>query len=234
MARMTSNWLAFWNSSHSIYVSARHRDVHYRLIAEQIAAWVPSAQAHVLDYGSGEALHADLVAEKGAQLVLCEGAPRVRAGLASRFAGNPRIRVTAPDELAALPQHSFDLIVLHSVAQYLTHEETGTLLGLFRRLVKPDGTVMVSDVIPPEVAASTDAIALLRFGAAHGFLLAAIAGLGRTLMSDYWRLRSKFGLTRYDAAEMIARLAAAGFDAQRAPRNLGHNQARMAFVAKPR
>ena len=56
------NWLAFWDTPHSIYVNARHRDIHYRLIAEQIAALVPSPQARMLDYGCGEALHADLVA----------------------------------------------------------------------------------------------------------------------------------------------------------------------------
>jgi hypothetical protein len=33
---------------------------------------------------------------------------------------------------------------------------------------------------------------------------------------------------------MTEKLAAAGFFAQRAPRNIGHNQARMAFMARPR
>jgi len=32
---------------------------------------------------------------------------------------------------------------------------------------------------------------------------------------------------------MIARLKAAGFDAVRAPKNIGHNAARMTFVARP-
>ena len=50
---MSAEWLAFWDSPHSIYVSARHKDVHYRLIASEIAALVPGPQARVLDYGSG-------------------------------------------------------------------------------------------------------------------------------------------------------------------------------------
>ena len=33
---------------------------------------------------------------------------------------------------------------------------------------------------------------------------------------------------------MIARLAAAGFAAKRAAENIGHNPARMTFVARPR
>jgi len=231
---MTATWLAFWDTSHPIYVNARHKDVHYRLIAQAIARLVPGPAARVLDYGSGEALHADLAARPAGELLLCEGAPRVRAGLAARFAANPKIRALAPEEVQRLPEQSLDLIVLHSVAQYLTPDEAGALFALFHRLLKPDGALAVSDVILPNVPAITDALALLRFGAANGFLLAALGGLVRTRLSDYWRLRTRFGLTRYGETAMIDKLAAAGFGARRAPENIGHNQARMAFIAWPR
>jgi SAM-dependent methyltransferase len=231
---MSSGWLTFWDSSHSIYVNARHRDVHYSLIAQQVAALVPSPQARVLDYGCGEALHADRVAAVAGELLLCEGAPRVRAGIAARFAGNAKIRAVAPQDVERMADHSFDLIVLHSVAQYLTPEELAKLLALFHRLLNAGGVLVVSDIIPPDVAASTDALALLRFGAENGFFVAAVTGLIRTVLSDYWRLRTRYGLTRYGEAAMMEKFAAAGFAAQRAPSNIGHNQARMAFVARPR
>jgi SAM-dependent methyltransferase len=231
---MTSGWLAFWDSSHSIYVNARHKDVHYRLIAEQVAALVPGPDARVLDYGSGEALCADLVAASAGEVILCEAAPGVRAGIAARFAGNAKIRAAGPEEVAQLPERSIDLIVLHSVAQYLQPAETDALFGLFRRLLKSDGILVVSDVIPPHVSAVTDAWALLRFGAANGFLVAAFVGLARTLLSDYWRLRTQYGLTRYSEPVMIEKLAAAGFEARRVAANIGHNPARMAFHARPR
>ncbi len=231
---MISSWLAFWDSPHSIYVSARHKDVHYRLIASEIAALVPGLDARVLDYGSGEALHADLVAAVAGELFLCEAAPNVRAWLEGLFAANPKVRVVAPHEVVRLPEHSLDLIVLHSVAQYLTPAGTSALFTLFHRLLKADGLFVVSDVIPPHVPAATDALALLRFGAANGFLPAAFLGLGRTLVSDYWRLRTRVGLTRYAETAMIEKLFAAGFVARRAATNIGHNQARMAFYARPR
>ena len=231
---MISSWLAFWDSPHSIYVSARHKDVHYRLIASEIAALVPGPQARVLDYGSGEALHADLVAAQADALLLCEGAPGLRAGIAKRFAGVAKIRAVAPEDVARLPAHSLDLIALHSVAQYLTADAAETLLELFHRLLKPGGVLVVGDVIPPHIPAATDAAALIRFAAANGFLLAALGGIARTLMSDYMRLRARLGLTRYDEAKMLQKLAAAGFAAQRAGKNIGHNQARMTFIARPR
>ena len=228
------NWLAFWDSPHSIYVSARHKDVHYRMIAEAIARLVPSHEARVLDYGSGEALHADIVAAACGQLLLCEGAPRVRSGIAARFADNPEIRALAPDDLEQIPDQSLDLIVLHSVAQYLTPDELSRLLTQFHRLLNTNGMLVLSDIIPPEVSAATAAAALLKFGAANGFFLAAFAGLARTLMSNYWRLRSKYGLTRYSDTAMIDKLAAVGFVAQRKADNIGHDQARTAFTARPR
>jgi len=231
---MISSWLAFWDGPHSIYVSARHKDVHYRLIASEIAALVPGPQARVLDYGSGEALHADLVAAQAGELLLCEGAPGLRAGIARRFAGVAKIRAIAPEDVARLPAHSLDLIVLHSVAQYLTADEAETLLELFHRLLKPGGVLVVGDVIPPHIPAATDAAALIRFAAANGFLLAALGGIPRTLLSDYMRLRARLGLTRYDQPKMLQKLAAAGFAAQRAGKNIGHNQARMTFIARPR
>jgi len=231
---MIADWLSFWDRPHSIYVSARHRDVHYRLIAQELADLVPSSQARVLDYGSGEALHADLLAAAAGELLLCDGAPSVRAALAVRFAGDTKIRILSPADVERLPDGCVDFIVLHSVAQYLAPDQMKTLLVLFRRLLKSDGVLLVSDIIPPQVGAAADVAALLRFSAGNGFFFAALAGLARTLFSDYRRLRQNVGLTHYGEAAMIEKLDVAGFAGQRAARNIGHNQARMAFVARPR
>lgn len=235
---MISDWLSFWDRPHSIYVSARHREVHYRLIAaeiaRQVAALAPSRPPRVLDYGCGEALHANSVATCCNELLLCDGAPSVLAGIAKRFAVVSNIRALTPGEVESLPDRSLDVIVLHSVTQYLPAAQTQTLFALFHRLLRADGALVVSDVIPPRLKPATDVGALLRFAAANGFLLAAFEGLMRTLFSDYWRLRARLGLTRYGEAAMIEKLAASGFSAQRVEKNLGHNQARMAFIARPR
>ena len=225
------DWIDYYDSAHTIYVNARHRDVHFRVIAEDIAGHVASATWAVLDYGCGEALRADLVAAKAARLILVEPAPGVRARIAARFKNEPKIEVATPEDLDRRGDHAFDLIVMHSVAQYLTPQEFDATLARLRRLLKPQGLFVLGDVLQPDTSAATDALALLRFGLAYGFFLAAVTGLLRTFFSSYWRLRSALGLTRYDERAMIERLAAAGFVARRAPRNIGHNQARMTFLA---
>ena len=228
-----SDWVTFYDFKHSvIYVNARHRDVHYRRIAEDIRAYVSSPDAHVLDYGCGEATSADLIASACAQLVLVEAAPNVRASLTMRYAGHPKIAVIAAEQAAALPKASFDLIVMHSVAQYLSGAELDRLLAIFRTLLKPDGLFILGDVVPPRFAAPAAALALLRFGAANGFFWAAMFGLVRIFASDYLRLKKTAGLSHYSEAAMLGRLSKAGFSAERAGRNIGHNQWRMTFLCR--
>ena len=125
MGRTITDWLAFFDGQHFIYINARHKDIHYKLIAEEIAALVPAPDARILDYGCGEALHADMVAEAAGELILCEAAPGLRAVLEQHFATHANIRVLAPHEIARLKEGSLDLIVLHSVVQYLTPAGAG-------------------------------------------------------------------------------------------------------------
>ena len=226
------DWIDYYDSAHTIYVNARHRDIHYLRIAEDIARYVPK-NGLVLDYGCGEALHADIPAAIAEQLILCEAAPKVREGLVERFKGDRKILVVSPEQLAAFEDHSLDLIILHSVAQYLTPEELDRLLVTFHRLLKNDGLLVLGDIIPPQTSAMTDALALLRFGWSNGFFIAAWFGLVRTVLSRYWSLRSTLGLTRYDKDEMLRKITHADFWATRADKNIGHNKKRSTYLARP-
>lgn len=226
------DWISYWDT-HPIYVNARHRAVHTRLIAEGILSFVNSSAAAVLDYGSGEALYAEQVADAVGSLALCEAGEKLRRTLAARVAGNAKISVLTPEQVASLPDGSFDLIVMHSVAQYLTPAETDALLRLFHRLLRSGARLVLGDIVRPEVSTLTDTFALLRLAARNGFFFAALFGLLRTAVSGYVRLRHDAGLTRYSEDTMRAKLRAAGFAVERVPLNIGHNQARMTFVAHP-
>jgi SAM-dependent methyltransferase len=226
-------WRDYWNADTPIYVNERHKALHYQLVARDIAALVPGPDAVVLDHGSGEALSAGRVAAACAKLYLCDGAPLVRERLAARFRNEPKIGILAPDEVADLPDHSLDLVVVNSLLQYLSIEELGDLLALWRVKLKPEGQLVLADVIPHDSAAIDDARALLGFAWQAGFLGAALVGLARTAVSDYRKLRAELGLAQYDEAEMVEILSDRGFEAQRRPENIGHNPKRMTFLARP-
>lgn len=231
---MTS-WREYWDADNPIYVSARHKTLHYRLIARDIAALTPSPDAHILDHGCGEALSAGLVAEGCARLYLCDAAPTVRANLATRFVNQPKIRVIAPETAAiGIPDDSLDLVVANSLIQYLGRDELDAALSLWLGKLKPGGILILADVIPPDVGPVTDAKALLSFAFKGGFLIAALAGLVRTALSDYRKIRGQLGLSVHAPAQISAILHEAGFAAVRQRENIGHNPARMTFVAQKR
>jgi ubiquinone/menaquinone biosynthesis C-methylase UbiE len=226
------DWIDYYDSTHTIYASKRHRDLHFAIIARDIIGYITSPDAVVLDYACGEALSAAKVAEACDKLYLAEPAPGVRGRLIARFAPNTKIRVRSLDDLRKMTEKSVDLVVMNSVAQYMTPEELDSAFAVVRRLLKPAGRLVVGDILRPEVGMIRDVIALLRFAAGHGFLKDAVVGLAMTALSDYRQLRSRVGLRRYSEAEMIAKLAKAGFTASRAHFNIGHNPWRMTFVAR--
>jgi SAM-dependent methyltransferase len=227
------DWIDYYDSTHTIYVSKLHRDVHFRQIADDIIRYIPSPNATVLDYACGEALSAGLVADACGRLILAEPAPGVRGRLIARFAPNLKIRVRSLDDLRNMEPASLDLAVMNSVAQYMTPQELDNAFAVILRLLKPNGHLVLGDILQPNVGMAADVMALLRLAREHGFLKDALIGLVRTALSDYRQLRSSIGLQRYEEAEVIGKLQAAGFVAVRAKNNIGHNPARMTFVARP-
>lgn len=227
-------WRDYWNSDTPIYVNDRHKHVHYARIANDVLALISEPGLAVLDYGCGEALSAGKVAAATGHLYLCDGAPLVCRRLTERFAGIGNLTVLAPEEMDRIPAGSIDLIVVNSLIQYLKRPELEAALAVWRSKLSANGRLLIADVIPGNVGPLTDASALLGLAAANGFLLAALGGLVRTALSDYSRIRAELGLSHYSETEMLALLDAAGFTAVRHHPNLGHNQARMAFMARPK
>jgi ubiquinone/menaquinone biosynthesis C-methylase UbiE len=226
------DWIDYYDSTHTIYASRLHRDLHFQLIARDIIGYISSPDAVVLDYACGEALSAARVAEACGKLYLAEPAPGVRGRLIARFAPNTKIRVRSLEDLRKTDAKSIDLAIMNSVAQYMTPAELDAAFAIVKRLLKPGGRLVLGDILRPEVGMPKDVLALLRFAATHGFLKDALIGLVSTALSDYRQLRSRVGLQRYSEAEMIAKLAASGLTASRAHVNIGHNPWRMTFVAR--
>jgi ubiquinone/menaquinone biosynthesis C-methylase UbiE len=226
------DWIDYYDSTHTIYASRLHRDLHFQIIARDIIGYISSPDAVVLDYACGEALSAAKVADACGKLYLAEPAPGVRGRLIARFAPNTKIRVRSLDDLRKMQENSIDLAVMNSVVQYMTPDELDSAFAVIKRLLKPGGRLVVGDILRPEVGMGRDVAALLRFALSHGFLRDALIGLVSTALSDYRQLRAKVGLQRYSEAEMVAKLAASGFTGARAQFNIGHNPWRMTFVAR--
>ena len=157
------DWIDYYDSTHTIYASKLHRDLHFQIIARDIIGYISSPDSVVLDYACGEALSAAKVADACAQLYLAEPAPGVRGRLIARFAPNTKIRVRSLEDLTRMAESSIDLVVMNSVAQYMTPDELDLALAVIRRLLKPNGRLVLGDILRPEVGMARDVLALLKF-----------------------------------------------------------------------
>jgi SAM-dependent methyltransferase len=224
-------WIEYWNQDTTIYVNARHKRVHYDRVACDILRHVPSMHALVVDYGCGDTLNAERVASACGHLVLCDAAPTVRERLSARYAGCENISVISPEQFDELDAATVDVIIVNSVIQYLSPAEFTRLLSVCHHKLRPDGCLVLGDVIPRNVNPLRDAIELMKLAGAHGFLLSATTGLVRSYFSDYLRVRREAGFQQFDETEIVQRLQLAGFAAERHETNIGHNSARMTFRA---
>ena len=107
-----------------------------------------------------------------AVLYLYDAASVVRERLKSRFVTEPRIIVL--DNLACLTDHSLDLIIVNSVLQYVSVSEFTELLARWRKILKPEGRLVLADVIHPRNTMAGDTFELLRFAWHDRFLLDAV------------------------------------------------------------
>lgn len=227
------SWREFWNGDTTIYANSRHKEVHYRRVAQDIVGLIPGRTARVLDFGCGEALSAHLVAAACGELILCDAASTVRERVAGRTAHLGNVRVLSAEAIEQLPAASIDVIIVNSVIQYLSRPELDRMLQVWRRLLSPQGRLVIGDIVPRSVGPLTDAATLLKFAYANGFLLAAMGGLVRTALSDYRRKRAELGLLQLEEGEITEIALRAGFSVARAPQNLGHNPLRLTVVATP-
>lgn len=226
---MTS-WIDFWDRPNAIYVNQRNLDAHFECLTRDMQRIVPAGGRKVVfDFGCGEALGAERLAEGCSTLYLFDAAPAVRKRLRNRFARDGRIIVLDEQDLRRLDPGSIDLILVVSVIQYIAKDELVSLLRFWHRLLKPDGELIVADVIEPETSIFLDVASQLRFAWSHGFLLPALTGIARMFFSDYRELRRKAGFAMYPAGEMIELLRGTGFDGAGLPRNLGPSRHRRAY-----
>lgn len=228
------SWLAFWDRPNPIYAGDRHLRAHYaRLLADLRPYLADAPPRSVLDYGCGEALAAEALAEMVPRVFLYDASPLIRARLAARLGRHPRIAVLDEAALARMPDGSVDFALMISVVQYLDAATLKDVLARLHRLLAADGRLIVADVIEPATPLLREIGSRLRFSAGNGFLFADLSALVRLLLSDYRDLQKTAGFATYRPDAFASVLRAAGFAGERLPRNIGPTAHRLAFLARP-
>lgn len=229
-ASTPENWVDFFNSTHSLYVNERHAWLHSHDLARIMSPLIPQG-GRVLDYACGATQAATVLADRCSELVLWDAAEQVRSFLHAKYDAKSGISVWQNDQLGSLDER-FDVIIIHSLSQYLSLSELKGLLLRARSSLSSDGFVLLGDVVGDEVTPFHDAYALLRYGFEGGFFCAAVWGLCKTAFSRYRVFRQSLGFYHYNAADVFSLSDELGFSVETLPQNLGHNPFRSAYVLR--
>ena len=148
--KTVTSWIDFWDRPNAIYVNQRNLDAHFECLTRDLQRFVPpEGKKVVLDFGCGDALGAERLAEGCSTLYLYDAAPAVRKRLRKRLAFNRRIVILDESDLRQLEFGTIDLILVVSVIQYMGKDELAALMRSWHRLLTPSGELIVADVIEP-------------------------------------------------------------------------------------
>jgi len=153
---------------------------HRRRFDTALALAAPFAGRPLFDYGCGDGTLLAMAHEQFPEAVGFDVDPALLRECKQRFGHIEGLRFMGTDEADALPRHSFGVVLCTEVLEHCPEDAVDVALARMRRLVAPDGHVIVS--VPVEIGLPLGVKQLARSVAA------------RRVHSDYkYRERYDFG-----------------------------------------
>ena len=235
-AQGARGWLAYFDRLGSSPVHLAQAAHYVRSLDAEVGL---EPTQRVLDVGCGAGAVAALLAPRVAEIWWWDPSPNMRSLAEGSTGDHPNARFC---DLGAAPSGPgdgaplgapFDLILVNSVAQYMAPEELRGWLPRWRRMLAPNGRVVISDLIPPSHSSSFDIVDLFRFGVRHGSPIRVVRdSLGD--VREYRRTSRDVPLVRVGIQELTAHAAEAGLETEALPRNLTHFRKRWTAILRPR
>jgi cyclopropane fatty-acyl-phospholipid synthase-like methyltransferase len=226
----SAGWSDYWES-------IEDRQQVFRIEARDYSERVrrllkPAANMSLLDFGCGFGHTARELSRDVAKISIWDASSTVRKQAAERIASIPNIELLDLDapENAQLSDR-FDLILVHSVLQYMSSEQILAWLARWRAMLKSDGRLVLSDLIVPGAGGVSELLSYLVFAARHGFFWNALAA-GIVEMSRYWKARQSRPLTTAPRTAVESWAAQSGLAVEWLDENLSHRNARATAILR--
>jgi hypothetical protein len=96
--------------------------------------------------------------------------------------------------------------------------------------LKPDGRLIISDVVPVSQSIISDMSTLAGISLSNGFFVNMVGSIFKMLVGDYSKVRKSRGLTKYHPQDLCLKLEECGFTSEFI-KNIGVNNHRFCISA---
>jgi len=227
---LQSTWSAYWenidDTQRVFRIEARDYVARVRRILQ------PTRATTVLDFGCGFGHTARELAPSVGNIALWDASSNVRRHALERVRdlGNATMLDLQQADEAAL-RNRFDLILVHSVLQYMSPDEVRSWLARWRGMLSRDGRLVLSDLLVPGAGSFGEIPSYLMFALRHGFFWDAFtAGVRET--AHYWSTRKSAPLTVLPRQVLESWSTEAGLQLQWLDENLSHRRSRATAVLR--
>lgn len=220
-------WGGYWDSLDGAQpvFAAEAADTVNRLLTGGLV----SEGTRFLDMGCGFG-HVDAgLAQHVQSVAIWDPSPGMLA--AAVRTNSDRHQVSPVDPMAA-EGHAFDVVLVHSVVQYLTFPELARNLDRWSRLLSPNGCILLSDLLAPGMSGTVELLQFLIFALRRRILLAALSA-ARQEWDRYSKWREQSPLLTLSERRVADLAAAQGFSAVRLESKLGYRRQRFSMRLVP-
>lgn len=197
------SWLDYWSDSRFDESFWRPRS---RLYYEKIRGVVElEPSMRVMDYGAGPGYLGPYLSPRVKEVILAEKSLSLHersVRINGPYENCVSFHVTGLESLGTfLDRKRLDLILMHSVLQYIPKGEVRGLFEFFSDYLQPGGKVLVSDVVPKDLSFVRELISVFTFyiKSAHFFSFIRFFSVE---LSKYFD-RSKMELSMYSKEEIL-------------------------------
>jgi SAM-dependent methyltransferase len=215
--RNERSWSEYWDHlENGDWLFSEQSDEY---VTRLLAAVAVHSRTRVLDFGCGYGFVACALAPRVGSVAVWDASPRMRSRASATL--RPHANARLIDLSQATPAERFDLILVNSVAQYMTSAEFDVWLERWHDLLAESGTLVLSDLLPPAHGTWVDVVDILSFSSRHRILLRTLRE-ATVEVRRYWRTRAVQPLVRIHPDDLCRRAGVAGFDVAFMKRNLTH------------
>ncbi len=214
------NWTSYWENTN---IDSAVEQSNAKFYTDAFLKNIPlQTDFKVMDFGCGSGYVAHALAPAVKEICLWDKSAKFRA--LAKLRGKDIANLSVLDNFP--PDKSFNLIVVHSVIQYMSAEEFKSLLATWHRALAPGGQLVISDIMPKNHNGFKDLYAMATTTPKQfcAFLLKSVPQYFK-----YWQSNT---LLQVDQQQIQDWGKAAGYKFKILPNNLSYYYSRFTAVGE--